>query len=105
MSALREDGTKTFYQVELLSTWRDNEWVLCQEPRKDWKEKYSFSSNGDCWQETGHHGTYDKDWAFIAMLEHAKEEDNKGNVFRLVKRTITLETEQVGQVCVQKENV
>ena len=105
---LREDGTKTFYQVEIFFGEGfgnpEDRWGLAHEPRKDWEEKHSFSACGNCWQETGHHGTYDEQFGFMAMIEHAQRKSNKGHIFRLVKRTVTMKTEQVGQVCVQKEN-
>ena len=103
---LREDGTKTFYQVEIFFGEgfgnSEDRWAISHQPRKDWQEKHSFSACGDCWQETGHEGTYDEHFGFLAMIEHAQK--NKGDIFRLVKRTVTMKTEQVGQCCVQKEN-
>jgi hypothetical protein len=107
MGALRRDGTVTFYQIEMFEPARPNyrdydEWILCHQPGEDWREKYSFSANGDVWQQAGHHGTFDRDWGFRAMLRHADLPDNRGNIYRLVERTISMKTVEIGKVCIQQ---
>lgn len=105
MSALREDGIQTFYQIEHFVEGSDNSWDLSNldyfGTPLDWRDKNGFGACGDCWQQTGHHGTFDQGYGVLGMMDVVNR--NKGHIFRLVKRTISVKTEQIAQACIQKE--
>ena len=100
---LRQDGEKVFYQIEHWGNPGGNpnreDWVLSSfdsfgTPHSD------FQASGECWQETGHHGTYDPITGVGALQKIAK--DNPGYKFRLVRRRLKQETELIAQFSVHE---
>ena len=70
--------------------------------RKELLEPYkSFSACGDCWQQTGEHGTYDSDTA-VEMLKLLSKH-NPDTKFRVIKVEIRQQT--VGIFYYQPEEV
>lgn len=87
---LRTDGDYTIYVIEHL---RQNDsierWVRSIE------NEHYFGAAGDCWQETGIHGTFDLEEAkraFLSIMNNRKLLDRK---FRLVRVRIHQSTEVV----------
>jgi len=66
---------------------------------KEWRTKHKeidyFNASGDCWQDTGVHGTYDLNEAFqllVKVIQWAPE-----HRFRIARIEIKQKTEQVAE--------
>lgn len=55
-----------------------------------------FSASGDCWQETGIHGTFDMEIGLQGLRWIADK--HRGIKFRLVKLTLTRQTETISSM-------
>lgn len=94
---LREDGVYEFYQVqEYQSAW--NRWMNIAD--NYYLKEYEFgemSASGQCWQETGCHGTYDLEYAkeYCNTLNELAEKEGplndaaKVTKFRIIKVNIS----------------
>ena len=65
------------------------------------KEYREFTACGDCWQETGVHGTYNMNSAIHLM--HAAAECNPGRTFRIISLTLTQVTNAISTMCIPKK--
>lgn len=82
---IRNDGKYEIYRLQHLWNHR-TKWVGSIE-----NEEF-FKASGECWQQTGIHGTFDFDEAKKAFEEVVSRLE-KNRKFRLVKVTISQSTE------------
>jgi hypothetical protein len=99
---LRTDGKYEIYTLEFNvkgeDKWHtlsfDAAWVtdeLYKSKEKVWAE---FSACGQCWQETGVHGTYDVEIAiklYVLLKQHSLQKEKY--MYRVTKKTIRQESE------------
>jgi hypothetical protein len=88
---IRQDGKWLFFRIQHKM---NGEWVFSSFDHfgypGDWKSTDGFGACGDCWQQTGEHGTYKRQLA----LDGAKELMTKhpGTEFRAVRINIAQKT-------------
>lgn len=94
------DIDRTIYQIQFRAS--DARWYTCADHilddnptrlgDKPWSCTNGFHASGECWQETGIHGTYDLEYA-RRCLKRVRERDDKGWTFRIVRRRIVQKIE------------
>lgn len=84
---MRNDGDVTVFQIEHKSEarWYGTSFDYFGTPHE------AFSASGQCWQETGIHGTYDAEIAEIALMRISRTWPE--TAFRLVRRRYVRTTE------------
>ena len=88
MALLRKDGDYVIYIAERRL---NNDWIGVAHDL--YGCPVGFSASGNCWQETGVHGTYDLQAAKKGIRELASKNPDVG--FRVVKVTISQHKEPV----------
>jgi len=99
---LRKDGKFEIYIIEFRnrnsSDWHtlsfDAAWVSAELYKSKEAIWHEFSASGQCWQETGVHGTYDVEMAiklYVLLKQHSTKKDEY--LFRVNKKTIWQESE------------
>lgn len=99
---LRQDGSVSCFRIEYLASTDPANWqdagnshslrhkipksLLLTPEGRDATPFVEFSAAGDCWQETGLHGVFDRDTAFH-MLQLLSVH-NPGTCFRLVRHQV-----------------
>jgi len=84
---MRNDGTVTYYAIEVFLD-RSNKWANANLDHFGCPK--DFTASGECWQQTGFHGTFDRNVGLSAVQEIAGR--NHGHSFRLIRRTMVRET-------------
>jgi hypothetical protein len=96
---LRNDGKYKIYMIRHLAEvgafGRDkSEWHFSNFDH--FGTPIGFSASGDCWQETGIHGTFDLETGLEGLRWIADK--HRGTKFRLVKLTLTRQTETISSM-------
>jgi hypothetical protein len=92
MNALREDGTVTIYKIMTRTdNYSNGKWFEASLDHFGYPE--GFSASDECWQATGHHGTYferqGKDGLYWLHNKHPDKD------FQLVQQVISVKTSNV----------
>lgn len=92
---MRQDGTYTMYLIQHFSPkgFGQREGVWCYSSLDHFGTPKGFSASGDCWQQTGYHGTYREAEGMRGLFWIAKR--NPGTQFRLVKVILSQLTEVI----------
>jgi len=106
---VRNDGDYTIYILEYWGNiGRKDEWLYAGDGDQftkgedHFKEPFrSFGACGECWQETGIHGTYDKQTAFELLVKVAAHTPNR--VFRIAELKISQTTTGICEINVQNK--
>lgn len=95
MSSLRSDGEFTFYVIQHKQS--DGRWVGSSFDFFGTPE--GFSASGVCWQQTGNHGTFDRDEG-VRGLQWISER-HKGKHFRLAEVYIKQASEVIADMFIR----
>lgn len=93
---MRNDGLWTFFQIQHLQTdgaWMQSSFDYFGTPPfndGDVDRHLKFSASGDCWQQTGQHGTYDQEYAEMCL--RAMQKKHTETTFRLVLQVVSQKT-------------
>lgn len=99
MSALRKDGIATIYKIQTRSEgYKNGDWFNAS--LDNFGTPTGFSAADECWQKTGHIGTFSKDEAVSGLKWIA--EKNPGHEFRIAEQTIAQTTVEVATMKVAR---
>ena len=96
---MRQDGTYTIYVIEtMVPNYRDGEWFRASLDHFGYPP--GFTASGQCWQETGEHGTYSLDEAIEGLTWIANR--HPGDYFRVVQEVISKKTTEISTLTIPK---